>query len=300
MPDGSAAPPPVFLSETRLYLDVAARTPAPGVISYRVGQELWSDGAAKQRWLFLPEGTAIDTSDPDRWSFPIGTRAWKEFRRDGVLVETRMLAKVADGPEGWQRVAYVWNADGSDAVATAEGVADAAGTTHDVPSSMQCWTCHRGVRDMLIGVSALQLAGADDGVLLAELWSTGRLTDPPVMTPRVPGPTEVGTALGYLHANCGHCHNDHHPLATRLELRLFLPTGLADSAESPAYLTAIGGRAHHVLDGTDTIVAPGDPDRSQLLVRMGARDNNQMPPLGTEQVDARGLTLIRDWISGLP
>src|SRR5690349_20362108 len=63
---------PMLLSETGLYSDIATRTLAPGDAPFDVGFELWSDGAEKQRWLLLPEGTAIDDSDVDRWSFPTG------------------------------------------------------------------------------------------------------------------------------------------------------------------------------------------------------------------------------------
>src|SRR5262245_1382724 len=85
---------PDVLSETGLYADLATGELAAGVMPYTVRFELWADDATKQRWLFLPPGTQIDTSDPDRWELPIGTRAWKEFRAEGVRVETRFLTKV--------------------------------------------------------------------------------------------------------------------------------------------------------------------------------------------------------------
>src|SRR5688500_13196261 len=75
---------PARLSETGLFADVKAGTLAPGVRAFRLQFELWSDGAAKRRWVALPEGGRIDTSDMDAWRFPVGTRLWKEFTRDGV------------------------------------------------------------------------------------------------------------------------------------------------------------------------------------------------------------------------
>src|SRR5688572_31053294 len=59
--------------------------------------QLWADGATKRRWLFLPDGAQIDSADPDHWRFPAGTRLWKEFTRDGVRVETRIMHKTGDG-----------------------------------------------------------------------------------------------------------------------------------------------------------------------------------------------------------
>ena len=86
---------PLRLSETGLYADLATRTVADDVRPYSVRFELWSDGAPKGRYLSLPAGTRIDASDPDNWVFPIGTRAWKEFRVGEVLVETRYFVKTS-------------------------------------------------------------------------------------------------------------------------------------------------------------------------------------------------------------
>src|SRR5690349_12344978 len=68
---------PTNLSETGLYADFPSRTLAAGVIRYSPRFELWSDGADKARFLLLPAGTTIDTSDMDNWVFPVGTKAWK-------------------------------------------------------------------------------------------------------------------------------------------------------------------------------------------------------------------------------
>src|SRR5690554_4584581 len=68
-------PWPATLRGTGLYAD--EDTLADGVIAFEVAWPLWSDGSTKERFLWLPEGTAIDASDPDRWAFPVGTKAWK-------------------------------------------------------------------------------------------------------------------------------------------------------------------------------------------------------------------------------
>src|SRR5262245_46399422 len=56
---------------------------------------LWSDGATKTRWVYLPPGTSIDARNDDNWEFPVGTRFWKEFAFNGRKVETRMLWKTS-------------------------------------------------------------------------------------------------------------------------------------------------------------------------------------------------------------
>lgn len=212
---------------------------------------LWSDGAGKQRWLLIPEGTTIDKSDPDAWEFPVGTRAWKEFDVDGTRVETRMIAEV--GPDDWIDLAYVWLPDGSDAVATPDGVVDALGTNHDVPSAAQCAGCHGGRASHLLGISAIQL---EDHA--------------------------VEPAVGYLYANCSHCHNQRRP--ARHGSRCYDPENdvnfdltLDTLATPPARHTA----DHH-----------GD----EMLSRMGQRGDDQMPPLATKQVDDAGLALVRAYV----
>src|SRR5262245_45194627 len=75
---------PERLSATGLFAAQPAESLAPGVRSFRPRFELWSDGASKRRWIWLPPGTQIDTSDMDAWQLPVGTKLWKEFTRDGV------------------------------------------------------------------------------------------------------------------------------------------------------------------------------------------------------------------------
>ena len=67
-----------------LYSDWATKTVASGVRQYDPGLHLWSDGASKTRWIYLPPGTKIDTTDMNEWTFPPGTKIWKEFVVGGV------------------------------------------------------------------------------------------------------------------------------------------------------------------------------------------------------------------------
>jgi hypothetical protein len=291
---------PLRLSETGLWSDPRERTLAEGVLTYATRWPLWSDGSDKRRYLLLPPGTTIDSRDPDGWTFPIGTRAWKDFVRDGVLVETRYVEKSGEGDFGWRYVAYIWDADGDDAFATPDGLADARGTLHDVPSQADCRNCHRGGSDFLLGVGTLQLAF--DGGLLATLASDGLLSDPPPPAAALipPGDTLVQETLGYLHANCGHCHNERHPLASIRALRLWLPVGVETAEETPTYLTAIGTPSAHFIEGTTMNIVPGRPDDSQLWVRMGPVDADlRMPQVGRELPDPMGRDLVSAFIESL-
>ena len=86
------------LSETGLYAGEHARTRSHAANRpFSPQYPLWSDGAAKARWIYLPPGTAIDATDPSEWAFPVGTRFWKEFTFGGRKVETRFLWRASAG-----------------------------------------------------------------------------------------------------------------------------------------------------------------------------------------------------------
>src|SRR5262245_39550495 len=105
---------PPRLSDTGLYASEATRLAgkvSPDVLPFSPQYPLWSDGAAKRRWIYLPPGSSIDATQPDAWDFPRGTKLWKEFRHGGA-VETRYLERGADG--AWRFGSYVWNAAGTE------------------------------------------------------------------------------------------------------------------------------------------------------------------------------------------
>jgi mono/diheme cytochrome c family protein len=270
---------PALLSESGLFADIASDQIAPDVVSFVPRFPLWTDGARKRRWILLPEGGTLDDSDPDHWRFPIGTRLYKEFVRDGVRVETRLLEKVADAE--WFAMAYAWNEAGDEAVAIPEGASDALGTGHDIPASSACATCHAGSPDFVLGFSALQLAEEElEPVVPAYVADI-----------QLPGGATAQAALGYLHANCGGCHNPLSPVAGGVGMELRLNLADLEAVETTgAYRTAVA----------KGLIEAGDPEGSYLLARMAERTPGvQMPPLGTELVDSRGLEAVRAWVQEL-
>jgi hypothetical protein len=290
---------PARLSETGLFVDMASGMPAQDVRAYRPAFELWSDGASKRRWIRLPSGTQIDTSDMDDWRFPPGTRLWKEFTVGGVRVETRMIEKFGPGDDDWAGVAYVWTPDQSDALAAPEGATDAQGTPHDVPSASACVGCHGGRRSVVLGFSAIQLspAAVDGEFDLAGLTAASLLSAPPSAPFVVPGDATTRAALGYLHANCSHCHNQARP--ERSGPRCYDPEKPFDFRLTVGQLGAV--------DDTPTMrtargraFRPGDPDGSKMITLVSRRGAQlHMPPLATEQVDPQGVDLLRRWIAGM-
>lgn len=293
----SPLPPlPERLSDTGLFrLETLVVTPQ---------YPLWSDGAAKRRWLHLPAGRSIDASQPDAWQFPPGTKLWKEFAVDGRPVETRYIERAADG--GWRYAAYVWDADGRDArLAPARGVpalpvAGAPGGRYAVPSRTDCTACHEGAAVPVLGVGAFQLA-ADLPALVQRGWLR-RL--PPAWRdapPRIAAADLTERAvLGYLHGNCGHCHNDN---GAPVPVRLMLAQSAADPAGSAQRalrsLVDAPSRYRPPGFGPDArVVVPGRPQDSVLVARMQSRHLQvQMPPLGTQLPDTEGLALVTSWIN---
>lgn len=290
---------PTTLEGTGLYTDATKKTFAAGVIPYTVRYELWADGDTKKRYFFLPPGTKIDTANPDHWKFPVGTKAWKEFAVAGTVVETRLQEKLAEGK--WRMVAYLWSAEGTTKAVPA-GALNALGA-HDVPTDEDCHRCHDGVGDGLIGVSLFQLSrvklGAATKSPLVEFSDKGLFTAP-VSELDPPGTGDLPATLGYLHGNCGHCHNEVGMWSKVTDMRLRLRATDKVPEETWFYTTTVGKLAHHEkLGGTDLVIVAGDPEKSQLYYRMGVRDFNQMPPLATKKVDDPARALVKAWIEGI-
>lgn len=308
---------PERLSEAGLFVPGSTQVHAEN-LPFSPQYALWSDGAAKRRWLYLPPGTAIDASRPDAWQFPIGTRLWKEFSH-GRPIETRLIERLEDG--SWRYATYVWNEDASDAVlAPAEGttlsIENAPGGHYVIPSRDDCRACHEGTLVPALGVSALQLSpDRDPGAPRAEPKQADHtdlraLADrnlirnlPAALLEKAPridasSPT-TRAALGYMHANCGHCHNDRGPLAE--DMKLVLEQTVADATDVDKVLrSTVGHPAETRAFGLTTRVVPGRSEESQLAARMRSREPlTQMPPLGTQLIDAEGIALVEQWIQQL-
>jgi hypothetical protein len=318
----AAEPLPARLSETGLYLP-GTTTVDPRNRPFSPQYPLWTDGAAKARWLSLPAGARIDAADVDAWEFPAGTRLWKEFAFGGRKVETRMLWRSADG--AWHYASYLWNAAQTDAtLAPAAGepqVAEIApGKWHAVPARDDCRTCHENAATPVLGVSALQLSSDRDphaphaeplapGMLtVASLAAGGLLANAPAQLatqpPRIPGDARTRAALGYLTGNCGHCHNEGTTIASvRFPLRM---PAYATAAEVDAVVASLTSRVTkwdrpHAAPGVTRLVDAGAPDASALVVRMRSRRaSSQMPPLGSVVADRDALDLVSAWIAALP
>jgi hypothetical protein len=300
----TAYPRPSYthLAETGIFSDPATNTLNPNLVAFAPTHVLWSDGAVKRRWIWLPPGTQIDTSDIDHWVFPIGTKFFKEFSLGGKMLETRLVERYGPGREDFWLGAFVWNAEQTDAVFAIDGQNDLLGTPHDAPAQKQCWACHLGEPGRGLGFSAMQLAGDGPGVRLQALIDQGLLTNPPARSDfHPPGDPVVAKALGYLHANCGHCHNPNGTSWPDTQMKLRLDVADTTPEATGAYKTAIGQKLQAYRNPAFTTrIVPGDPMASAVFFRMSSRTaKEQMPPLATEFVDPTGVDLIQAWILSL-
>jgi hypothetical protein len=297
------------LSTRGLYSDIASRTTMPGAIEYEPDYPLWSDGVQKRRWLILPPGTQIDTHNMAHWKFPIGTKLFKEFSLRGKLIETRLIERISDVTgnvkNDYFMGTFVWSEDQSDAVLTTDGVQDALRTDHDVPEQTACVACHRGEPGAYLGVSAVQLSRSG---MLNTLAKRSLLSVDPKRSFPIPGDEIQAAAVGYMNANCGHCHSAH-GVADLMRLRFLPEQADLPIEQSEVYTTTIGQKITDWKVHPDELqqrVVPGDPDHSALLYRMLQRGkekpaaDDQMPPLATERVHHEGIAAIRAWILTMP
>ena len=291
---------PATLSATGLFQDIHTKTLAAGVKRFEPAFTLWSDGAVKERYVQLPDGCAIETSDMDHWVLPVGARLWKDFTVDGKLVETRFIARYGTGPKDFILGGYAWREDGSDADFMQYGLVNAQGTAHNIPAAKTCSSCHGYLPERALGFSALQLNHEGAGVTLKTLAAEGKLsTEVPQL--KVPGDEVAVKALGYLHANCGSCHNPqgiefNNPFSLRLSVS---NTSVEDT---DAWKTGVRVPVEKfVTPGVDTRIAPGNPSASCIVHRMTIRGTTeQMPPIASKVTDNAGLSAISAWVQSLP
>ena len=310
----NAAVPPMNIECTGLYANLASKELAAGVRAYAPAVPLWSDYADKERWIALPAGTTIDRSDPEEWIFPIGTKVWKQFSRNGHRVETRLFQKT--DANFWVRTTYAWDADETAAVISGGGDMPLAGDggSYHIPTPDECDQCHRGRDDHLLGFEevSLGLAGAT-GLTLDTLAAEGLLTPPPPRTHLTLGDdgTGIGAApLAWIHINCGaSCHNaNSNSTAYGAGMRLRLDPAELDGRSSAGFdarTTTIGQVSTTPTWAGQTRIVAGDPSHSLLaeLITNRGTDNpvdNQMPPIASSVIDPTDTQNVLAWIAAMP
>ncbi|WP_166831886.1 PQQ-dependent sugar dehydrogenase [Thalassoroseus pseudoceratinae] len=322
---------PVLLSETGLFESVEQRTPATGVIPYRIVAEPWMDGARAERAIAMPGTSKLDVYRSSnaqvgnlkgQWEFPAETVFVKTLSLETAPdrrqpVETQLLHR--DG-ETWKGYTFAWNDDGTDAeLVPTDGTQK---TYHVVDESMpagrrqqtwrfasrtECLVCHttrsgsiQGFRveqlDRPIGSGRNQLTNLVEMRLFDDpdpLLAKLKVQPHPLTDPSDTSADLQARARSYLDLNCAHCHIRGGGGTANFEVRRELP------------LERTGLVGERPTQGTfelfaPEIVAAGDPHRSVLFYRMATLGRGRMPHVGSRVIDQSGLGLIREWIASLP
>lgn len=303
---GSTDPVPDLLSASGCVGAGDVTLPYAGLVPYAVNAAFWSDGATKDRYIGLPNGTSIAVDGADDWVFPPGTVLVKNFRLNGQLVETRHLMRHPDG--AWAGYTYEWNAAGTEATRVRGGKTTVIdGQDWVFPDEAECLRCHTAAAGVALGPETAQMnrdfAYAVTGRTYNQLETLDSIAmfDTPIGSaaslPAMPDPTDSSASVderarAYLHSNCAQCHRPGGPTPVDLDLRyttLLADTGACDVVPSAGDLGLSMAR----------IIAPGDAARSVLVARMNRRDDSAMPPLASTIVDVNGVSLLSGWIDGL-
>jgi uncharacterized repeat protein (TIGR03806 family) len=321
---------PARLSQTGVFVDTASAKleASPGLIPYDVSAPLWSDGAEKRRWAYIPDGRKVAFSESGNWSFPAGSVLVKHFelalneaqpelkRR----LETRLLLKGSDGK--FQGLTYKWNEAGTDADLLLERelepmeVALAGGQTRSLrylyPGPNDCPTCHTDVAGPVLGIRTSQLNHdmpyPDTGRVANQVFTWGQtgLLDVAPDQASIERSSSLAALddetapaedrlRSYWASNCSMCHRGSETapgIFAAWDARYEVP--LQDQG-------VIDGRlAESAPDDDARVVVPGDLDKSVLYQRSNSTlPGYAMPPLGRSSVDPKYVALLEEWIRSL-
>jgi uncharacterized repeat protein (TIGR03806 family) len=293
---------PQKLSQTGCVDPSDPKKVASGVIPYDVNAPLWSDGAEKERYFAIPDGTQIEMNADGDWDFPDGTVLMKTFYIGGKRVETRLFMRHSDS--SWAGYSYEWDDAETDATLLPSSKTRQVGTqTWYYPSRSECLACHSAAAGRSLGLENGQLNRdflyptartrnqlstlSGLGFFSAALPATaGRFAD-------YGGADAIeDRAKAYLHGNCSMCHR---------------PNGTGGGSIDFRYSTALAQM--NICNANPTEgdlgvanakrLVPGDPASSIISLRIHALNANRMPPLASRVVDPNGSALIDQWITSL-
>ena len=315
-PSGPAvADPPTLLSQTGAFADLATLEPATGFIPYGMSNPLWSDDAAKLRWVGVPNDgnantveeriTAAATGD---WAFPVGSVFIKHFELPATggsarRIETRFLVHGTDGR--YWGVTYRWLPDGSDATLLTDGLDEEIdGQVWHYPSRSECLQCHNTTANQVLGLRTAQLnrplyyptTGATSNQL-DTLSSLGLFETSLGVAASLPAAKSNHTlsatletrVKSYLSSNCAHCHRPGGQGRGTFDTQFDTPMSAANIID--------GGLAEDLGIPGARVIAPQNIAASVMYQRMNAIGGPQMPPLARNVVHTDALQLFAEWIS---
>ncbi len=285
---------PLTLSEVGVLGDLGALKLSDRVTGYEPNWPLWSSGSEKSRAVYVPTGSAIDTSNNEGWQFPVGTVLAKTFAFEGTPVETRLLFR---RETKWDYAVYQWREgeaeadllDGNWLEVPLEVDSKGDTFTYKIPARLDCRTCHETSEETtgtpVLGLTTYQLP---DSMQDHAAFKGAALTP-------VDGRTQAETkALGYFIGNCISCHDGGD--AENSSFSLFPDFAIDNTVDQPTESeTAEGIR-----------VVPGSPETSVVFIAVveAAKPTydgpfKQMPPVGVALGDPDAAEILGEWIEEL-
>ncbi|MGB6268989.1 MAG: hypothetical protein WBF67_08270 [Olleya sp.] len=294
-------------------------TPVFGVLPYEPINSLFTDYAHKKRFVWMPKNKkASYVDDYSILNFPIGAVLIKSFYYENVLpnnstliIETRLMYNTT---EGWKFANYIWNDNQTEAYFDLTGsYIDinfiennvAKNTTYRIPSSAECFTCHKSeVNSIPIGLKPQNLnkniTYADGLKNQFQKWiETGYLENNlPSTINTIANWEDTNASLnqrmrGYLDINCAHCHSedrhcDYRPVRFAFgDYQGEVSLGVCVDPDTP-------------IAPYSKIVESGNIARSLIHFRLNnTQEEYRMPLLGRTLIHEEGVVLLEQWISSL-
>lgn len=323
---------PTNLSQTGVFANTPLMTPAAGLIPYAPNTPLWSDGAAKTRWMGVPFSGAPETpaqqitfAPTGEWLFPNGTVFVKHFalvvdqtNPNAPLrrLETRLL--VRDNNGAVYGVTYKWRPDNSDAdlltgsLSENITITNALGTTNQTwyyPSPSDCLVCHTPAASYVLGVKTRQLngnftypSGTNDnqlrtlnqlGIFNPSFNETAISTYSQLVSVSNLTADVTNRFRSYIDANCSQCHRPGGGNEATFDARYDIALTNQNIVNGPVNANLGYDNAH--------VVTPDDVWRSIMYDRADSVATGQkMPPLARNLIDTYAMSVMAAFINSLP
>jgi len=326
------------LSGYNLFADATEpRENAHNGIHYDLITPLFTDYAAKYRFVFVPEGKQGGYSNREAMDFPVGTIVAKTFTMPNdflnpgageVIIETRLLLHRQDG---WVALPYTWREDVSEADLTlaggtrqvswidAEGVSRS--TNYVIPDANSCKTCHGKLQPetgsgasslenviTLIGPKARYLNmdneyGDETVNQLRYMEQAGILIGVPEDLASIDTvPHWEDTAASLEDRAKGYldinCAHCHRPEGFASNSALFLDYWREVDENYGICKTPVA--AGSGSGGFQYSIVPGDSSTSIMSYRMDSNEPDvRMPEIGRTLIHTEGVALINEWINSM-
>ncbi|MFN3969147.1 hypothetical protein [Flavobacterium sp.] len=310
--------------------------PALNVIPYEPSSVLFSDYAHKKRFVWMPTGMkATYDGDAKILDLPIGAVLIKNFYYDNVqpenvtkIIETRIMIRK---DSGWIFADYVWNAEQT------EAFLDLAGSytpiswkdennvirsvNYRIPSEVQCIVCHKqrveipggevttyipiGIKPQNLNfnynygsVSKNQLTKWIEQGYLEDNFTFPSAENTVVNYDDTSKPLE-SRVRAYFDINCAHCHAQDRHCDYRPMRFAYSETGSANGHANMGVCVPTADM-QDFPSAYNTIIKPGNVDRSMLYYRINTTEESYRMPLhGRTLIHEEGVALIEEWINSL-